>query len=529
MLASSRPVTGKGPAGLFVPSLMLLGSALVLGLLFRDSLGLTPFVEYSLLGVGFCGMAALLVWKWNVSRSYGRLDPFELPTWFTINVFVFMVVAGLSGFRGPHSLYRRLQGDYSSLVLALFYVSLGTLALWLGYRFAPTWRRPGVRATTYSDLVSKDEVIQPVVVLWLYAASVGIRLYQIGTGQYSFLQDIGDDGFLAIRQWLFYGAQIWTVVLPAVALAVFGRKAPLLGWTTLCLIILIECVFTFIGGTKGAIIYVMTILVACRLYERGRIPWRLVAVLGVVFIVVFPINALYRPLVVSGSVDTHSVADTSANVARLFHETWLTRPLGENVQVFLDVVMSRQSQLIQSISLAAHVTPETIPFRYGRDYFMLPVYILIPRIIWPEKPILSGSVQFSIDYGGAPANTINSTAVTLFGDLYLNFGLPGILGGMFLLGVLYRWIYGAVREAGSHSKLVLYLGLFTWMTNIEGEIVGVIQGTFQQLIILYVLTSLMYRRAVRLEADSNKVRMSQLPFRRSERGSCSKIVVDGLA
>jgi oligosaccharide repeat unit polymerase len=188
----------------------------------------------------------------------------------------------------------------------------------------------------------------------------------------------------------------------------------------------------------------------------------------------------------------------------LFGETWLTRPIGENIQDFLDVVMSRQSQLIQSISLAAHVTPETIPFRYGRDYFMLPVYILFPRLIWPEKPVQAGSVQFSIDYAGAPANTIHSTAVTLFGDLYLNFGLPGILGGMFLLGILYRWIYGAVRDAGSHSRLVLYLGLFTWMTNIEGEIVGVIQGTFQQLIIFYVLTSLMYRKAIRLEANSNE-------------------------
>lgn len=504
MLGSSRLVVEKGyckrRTGLLMPCLLLMVATLFT-IYVGEFVKLTPFGKYALLGVAFGVMFTLVVWKWSLSPHYGRLDPFELPTWFTINVFMSMVVSGLNGFLNPNALYGRLQGDYSYLVLALVYVCLGTLALWVGYRFGLVRRGPKTKSI-HSDVLSNSEHLRLKVVLSLYAASVGIRLFQIATGQYAFLQDIASTEYLWIRQWLYYGAQVWWLVLPAIALRVFRRKRWLLGWIALSLIIMIEWAFTIIGGTKGAIIYVLIILVACRLYVGRGIPWRLVTVLGVLFVIIFPINRLYRPLIISGLVDTHSVIDTAFNVGMLARKTWLERPIGENIQDFLDVVRHRQSQLIQSISLAAYVTPETIPFRYGRDYCVLPLYILVPRVIWPEKPIQGGSVQFSIDYVGMSADTINSSAVTPFGDLYLNFGFPGILGGMFLLGILYRWFYQAVRDANSESKLVLYLGLLLWMTNIEGEIVGIIQGTFQQLIIFYILTRMMYRSAVRSNINS---------------------------
>lgn len=495
--------TGRQPT-VVVRCILSSGSALLLTVtaLGWGNLELTPGVAYFLLVLAFAVMAVLVVWKWSLSRQYGRLDPFELPIWFTINVFLFMVLSGAVAFSDGGYLYARLNGDYWYLVLALFYVSTGTFALWLGYRFTLGTLNREPRASLAAGTISNVTIIQPVAVLCLYAVSVGIRLFQIATGQYAYLQDTGASDFLAIRQWLTYGAQIWVIVLPATALTALRRRVPLLSLTTLLFMVLIEAAFTFLGGTKGAIIQLLALIVACSFYARHRIPWRLVVASGLLFILVFPINQLYRPAVLSGAVDNRNLFAAAGTIATLAEETWLSAPLMENLQAFLDGVIGRQSMLIQSVSLAAYVTPDTIPYRYGHDYFLLPLYILIPRIIWPSKPMLSGSVQFSIDYVGERPNTINSTAVTPFGDFYLNFGLAGILVGMYLLGIVYRWCYQMVCESNAEPSLVLYLGLLFWAANIEGEVVGLIQGFIQQLIIFYVLTRVMYRRRVRPKSKS---------------------------
>ena len=122
--------------------------------------------------------AADMIAQGTVGIEYGRFDPFELPTWFTINVFMFMVVSGLNGFSNPNALYARLQGDYSYLVLALVYVCLGTLALWVGYRFGLVRRGPKTESI-HSDVLSNFEHLRLKVVLSLYLYSKSVLIINL--------------------------------------------------------------------------------------------------------------------------------------------------------------------------------------------------------------------------------------------------------------------------------------------------------------------------------------------------------------
>lgn len=63
---------------------------------------------------------------------------------------------------------------------------------------------------------------------------------------------------------------------------------------------------------------------------------------------------------------------------------------------------------------------------------------LIPRFLWPEKPLTSDSHAYSDLYFDYEAN---SFAVTLWGDLLRNFGPWGIPIGMALLGIVLRVIH----------------------------------------------------------------------------------------
>jgi hypothetical protein len=87
-------------------------------------------------------------------------------------------------------------------------------------------------------------------------------------------------------------------------------------------------------------------------------------------------------------------------------------------------------------------------------------YAFIPRIIWPQKPIVSRGAWFTTYIGMAPRpqEATTSTGMTAFGECYWNFGIFGEVAGMFLIGLL---LGGLWRLVGTYPifelfKMLLY-------------------------------------------------------------------------
>jgi hypothetical protein len=87
-------------------------------------------------------------------------------------------------------------------------------------------------------------------------------------------------------------------------------------------------------------------------------------------------------------------------------------------------------------------------------------FAFIPRIIWPQKPIVSRGAWFTTYIGMAarPQEATSSTGMTAFGEWYWNFGILGELVGMFLIGAL---LGGLWRLVGSYPifqpfRMLLY-------------------------------------------------------------------------
>jgi hypothetical protein len=97
-------------------------------------------------------------------------------------------------------------------------------------------------------------------------------------------------------------------------------------------------------------------------------------------------------------------------------------------------------------------------------------YAFIPRIIWPEKPLVSRGAWFTTYLGMArsEAEATTSTGMTIFGEWYWNFGIAGVAGGMLLTGAL---LSGLWRLAGSYpihhpSNMVLYVAIIMNVLNL---------------------------------------------------------------
>jgi hypothetical protein len=74
----------------------------------------------------------------------------------------------------------------------------------------------------------------------------------------------------------------------------------------------------------------------------------------------------------------------------------------------------------------------TVP-AYGST---VPIWVFIPRIIWPEKPTVGGSNSLVSDYTGRTFASGTSVGVGQPLEFYINFGLVGIIIGYFIFGFL---------------------------------------------------------------------------------------------
>ncbi len=97
----------------------------------------------------------------------------------------------------------------------------------------------------------------------------------------------------------------------------------------------------------------------------------------------------------------------------------------------------------------------------GLRYNLLPVLYVIPRAIWPGKPIYSnlGAAFYQHAVGGQNVGF----AVGMVGGLYLFGGVIGVLLGMMILGVLFRATYEWLKPWRRNFRNVFLYGITLWM------------------------------------------------------------------
>jgi hypothetical protein len=117
--------------------------------------------------------------------------------------------------------------------------------------------------------------------------------------------------------------------------------------------------------------------------------------------------------------------------------------------------------LVQDVALTG--------LRYGAT-MRYAAYALIPRLLWPEKPNVSRGAWFTTYLGFSPREeeATTSTGITAAGELYWNFGVPGVMIGMCAIGLLFGQLW---RMAGSNPiahplHFLLYVQLILGMSDL---------------------------------------------------------------
>jgi hypothetical protein len=120
--------------------------------------------------------------------------------------------------------------------------------------------------------------------------------------------------------------------------------------------------------------------------------------------------------------------------------------------------LAQRIRTIDSPAIIMQRTPGQIPYSDPGQLAISPVIDLVPRILWPGKPVLSVGYQMSQEYYQLPPQVYTSSAITPEGDLYRHGGWIAAIAGMFLLGCGARVVDEvADLRRGTHGMFLIIL------------------------------------------------------------------------
>jgi hypothetical protein len=173
---------------------------------------------------------------------------------------------------------------------------------------------------------------------------------------------------------------------------------------------------------------------------KRRLPWSLLVISGLIFIVFQPVKFHVRSLS-WGAERTLSSAETIIAYWQGLGDVYgsVSDGLARKSQA-VDNAFSRINHL-QTLAVVVRDTPDLVPFQLGQTY--VPLFTKpIPRFLWPDKPVENIGNLWAQHYGLLGADDV-STSFNLpwVVEMYFNFGWWGVVLGLAGVGAVLRFLW----------------------------------------------------------------------------------------
>lgn len=371
----------------------------------------------------------------------------------------------------------RLEFD-QTLNTGLLYVTVGVVVMVLGYYSAlPRLLASQLPALDFRPNCRRIEVM--IYALWL--VSTLMRLYVASQGYYArwVILEVAPLVNAISYLGIFLGRCAYILAL---VYYLSNRRTSMFVFLW-CILLPTEVGWNFVGGEKKLLMFALIAPVAAHHYLRRKASLsRLAATLGLVFFVIFPVVTAYRSVGTS-FYEGRDGTDLAQLVGAFGEGVTASYSAGEFGTSLEQIVWRFPG--IDALSVIIKSVPEFISLQWGASIFSK-VAVGIPKFILESKDdlIKQGSI-FNRDYFGQWVHS--DLPITQIGELYLNFHVPGIIAGMFMLGVFYRTVYAYFMKCGHSLKYFIYIPIWFGMMNIEGD-VGIVYGDLaRQLVILLII------------------------------------------
>jgi hypothetical protein len=238
-------------------------------------------------------------------------------------------------------------------------------------------------------------------------------------------------------------------------------------------------------GATFQIIVVPLLLVIIYSTLKHRITWRVIVIVGIALAILRPAQIEFRELTWGGVAADVSPIEKAA----LYIRTTKNVLTGESISYSdaVGITVSRLSYLM-TFAEVIELTPATVPYWRGVTYYPL-LFKLIPRFFYPDKPLDETGQYFGHLYGFLnPSDATTSYNLSQLVEFYANFGVIGILLGMFLLGLLYRTLQHVfIHPSMGIGSVVAYTYIFTLLVDIESGLSALLGGLLWTFVFLGII------------------------------------------
>jgi hypothetical protein len=205
-------------------------------------------------------------------------------------------------------------------------------------------------------------------------------------------------------------------------------------------------------GSAAVIIVASGVLASARNRPRAFLGVAFAAFVGLsLFVNYFNHRKAFRQEVWGGA----TLSDRLATVEGMFTNFRLFDPRDPDQAESLDERLNQN----YFVGLAAErIDQGEANFLFGRSLWDAAI-ALIPRAIWPDKPVAAGSGHMVRDMTGLNLSTTTSWGVGNVMEMEINFGLPGVILGFLLLGWGIGTLdlkAGAAIVRGDYGRSILY-------------------------------------------------------------------------
>jgi oligosaccharide repeat unit polymerase len=421
---------------------LLFRLSFIIGILFVFLLTLYVIPNYLFISLFLTLSLSLLL---GIPFFDKHFDVFEPFTFFAIMYSGFVLSAGYSLSRNGFIPEIEVSGKSGAdlLTRTLIFLIIGLVMFYLGY--FPNIRKARKLKFRKADGELTDKIRWQMMLIVMACAVIGFFGYYL-----LFVRPMG--GFVRIVQ-LF--GRTSGVVENTNATSMF---APMLWWAALLWYhyilrgyrhwcfwpFLFFVLFTqFIKGRifSGIITPIIILLVVWRYSPRGRDKY-------------IPIISLFIGVLLFSILAFGVYGYRRASKLKDTENTWeyvkeILSPVG-----FVELIL--QSNNLPGVEITTQIfegVPEDLPYQYGRT-FLFTFEQMIPNRLAPgreSKPTVGAMVRntwYEPWRGNQPP--------TLVGELYLNFGWLGIIGGMYLFGYFCAFLYKRLLLRDSDWFVIVY-------------------------------------------------------------------------
>lgn len=427
--------------------------AAVMFIVVGSLIAMAPLFEHVTLYAIVAALGAMLIIPAWRDYNNGTLDYFEPVHVIGVAYFAFFGLGSIWTVHYPELVaYDRYVPPF--IPQAAFYATLGYAAMLIGY-YAP-WRRT-LKPRRYIEQMNGAAFV------FLFGA-VGLAGY-FGMTTSSALVNLRGQ-FSVVVSSLGQLAPLFLVAW-GIAWQMFFARRMTRGLRITHYGLLIPGAIAIVYLTVSSKLITMSLVgipIIAYWYVRRRVRWDvLIALVLILIFVIFPFYNTIR--LIDPYLDKRErLSLTYETVNQWSSERYLDR----SVRLF----MYRLAE-VNSLAVVIRDVPRWVPYSRG-ETLISPLVFFIPRVLWPDKPKFLIGREFGVRFrlvGILDKRT--SIAATVPGELYWNFDLPGILVGMFVFGIMMRFIYRRYRERPGFDPVptaIMMFVLIEMMMTVGGHV-----------------------------------------------------------